>query len=350
MSAWNHVPLARSLGSWAEAWDALNRELNDAHPLLDSRFVDALLKYFAGGDEVLCVHRSADRIDGLCILCPKGRGAWTTFLPAQAQIAPLLLKDGATLGALFAGGLPGWASMVDFMCQDPAFSALANLDGIPATAMDHALTINIDIAGEAGEAGGFDAYWAQRSKNLTHNIRRYANRLEKDGVRRRLVRLAEAAQMRDAVARYGELESSGWKGREGTAIHIDNAQGRFYREVLERFAASGQAAVYESWFDDRLAASRLVIVSPAMTVILKTAYDESLSGFAPGRLQLFDLIGQTFAEGGRRTIEFYTNATSDQLAWATGQRTIRHVTVFRNAGVRLAYETGRRLLRRLRTR
>lgn len=347
MSAWSHVPLARSLGSWAAAWDALNRELNDAHPLLDSRFVDALLKYFAGGDEVLCVHRSADRIDGLCILSPKGRGVWTTFLPAQAQLAPFLLKDGAMLGALFAGGLPGWASMVDFMCQDPEFCPLASLDGIPATAMDHALTINIDVA---GEAAGFDAYWAQRSKKLSQNIRRYAHRLEKDGGGRQLLRLTEAAQMGAAVARYGELESSGWKGREGTAIRIDNAQGEFYREVLERFAASGQGAVYECWFGDRLAASRLVIGSPAMLVMLKTSYDESLSEFAPGRLLLFDLIRQTFAEGGCRTIEFYTNATPDQLAWATGQRTIRHVTVFRNAGVRLVYETGRRLLRRLRAR
>ena len=213
--------------------------------------------------------------------------------------------------------------------------------------MDHALTINIDVA---GEAAGFDAYWAQRSKKLSQNIRRYAHRLEKDGGGRQLLRLTEAAQMGAAVARYGELESSGWKGREGTAIRIDNAQGEFYREVLERFAASGQGAVYECWFGDRLAASRLVIGSPAMLVMLKTSYDESLSEFAPGRLLLFDLIRQTFAEGGCRTIEFYTNATPDQLAWATGQRTIRHVTVFRNAGVRLVYETGRRLLRRLRAR
>ncbi|MEN6585600.1 MAG: GNAT family N-acetyltransferase, partial [Sulfuricella sp.] len=80
----------------------------------------------------------------------------------------------------------------------------------------------------------------------------------------------------------------------------------------------------------KLAASRLLVSTSDLTIILKTAYDESLAQFAPGRLLLKDYIERTFAEKKVSTLEFYTDATPDQLAWATGQRHISHVMLFRS--------------------
>jgi hypothetical protein len=78
-----------------------------------------------------------------------------------------------------------------------------------------------------------------------------------------------------------------------------------------------------------------------MTVILKTAYDESIARFAPGRLLLHEVLNHAFQEKRNKRVEFYTNATQDQLAWATGQRVISHVTCFRwhwQAGLYKTYQ------------
>jgi hypothetical protein len=157
-----------------------------------------------------------------------------------------------------------------------------------------------------------------------------------------LVVLERPEDMREAVTRYGGLESAGWKQAAGTAVHIDNPQGRFYAEVLEQFAATRHGRVYELWIADRLAASRLVISGAGMHIILKTSYDESLSEFAPGRLLLYALLERAFAERSQRAVEFYTNATVDQLAWATASRTISHSVHFRHAWIAGLYDVWRR--------
>ena len=93
-----------------------------------------------------------------------------------------------------------------------------------------------------------------------------------------------------AVDRYSVLESAGWKGRNGTALHPDNLQGEFFRRVMQRFAHRASARVWELWIDGQLAASRLAIGTPDMLVMLKTTYDEQLARYAPGMLLLRQVI------------------------------------------------------------
>jgi hypothetical protein len=186
--------------------------------------------------------------------------------------------------------------------------------------------------------GGFDAYWATRSKKLTQNIGRYARRLETTKVARTFVHLSTPAEIGPAVARYATLESKGWKGKQGTAIEVSSNQGLFYAEMMAQFAATGHASVFELWFDSHLAASRLVIESGNMLVTLKTTYDETLEKYAPGRLLLRDVIQHLFTTHPGKTIEFYTHANLDQLAWATGRRWITHVSIDRSALTKFMYQ------------
>lgn len=324
MRSWQIAFLNRSLGAWATEWDALNRRINAGHPLLDSRFVDPLLKHFGHGDEVLCIHRPEPSlaIDGMCILRPGRVGFWTSFCPSQAPISPLLLKDGAVLQDLLRC-LPGVAIVLDLLNLDPDYQLLHMPADLPCRELDHAVTINVSLD------GSFEQYWQGRSKNLVKNVRRYLGRATQGGEALSCSIVDQQIKMRDAVARFGELESGGWKGREGTAVHVHNQQGRFYLDLMERFSTSGQAFAYEYWLEERLAASRLNIVGPEMTVILKTSYDESLSEISPGQLLLNALLQHEFRLGGRSSVEFYTNASKEQLSWATGHRTIRHISVYR---------------------
>jgi len=126
------------------------------------------------------------------------------------------------------------------------------------------------------------------------------------------------------------LEIAGWKGAVGTAVAIGNEQGQFYTEALGRFARSNQATVYELHIGEQLAASRLVIANDQMVVILKTTYDESLARFAPGRLLLYRIIEEQLKSQSGKTIEFYTNATSDQADWTNFGCTIHNIQVFKS--------------------
>ena len=258
-------------------------------------------------------------------------------MPDQLQTAPLLIPDSKLIEELFKA-LPLGAWIIELMSQDPDFAPPALMDESRGRIiLPHALTMNVSLEGE------FDAYWSGRSGNLAKNIRRYSNRAanELGSIDFRVITAPDA--MRESVRRYGELESSGWKNELGTAVNIDNVQGVFYAELMTHFAKTGQAQVYEYWLGERLAASRLLISGAGMSVILKTAYDEQISRYAPSRLLLHEVLKQAFNEKRFKQVEFYTNANPDQLAWATGQRVISHVTCFRRPWQADLYRAYKRL-------
>jgi hypothetical protein len=262
----------------------------------------------------------------MTILVPRPRGIWESFLPSQLQVAPVLLPRAEMLRGIF-GALPRSAWQVTFLCQDPLYSPFGGMShksmAISLTA--HALTMNIDSRGD------FNDYWESRSRKLRQNIRRYKSRVKKDGINEHLDQRFDSREMRQSIKRFGALETSGWKGREGTAVSIDNVQGAFYLEVLEKFAATNQAKVYEYYLGDTLAASRLLIQGPKINVALKTTYDERRRSYSPGRVLLYEILRREIREDSSKdSIEFYTNATKDQLQWSSDERWINHVSLFRN--------------------
>jgi hypothetical protein len=222
--------------------------------------------------------------------------------------------------------LPGTTLAIEMFCQDPLYSHLLRQSPGPATEIvEHVTTMNVELSGE------FDEYWATRSKNLRKNIARYFRRVESAGISWRLEVVCGDTQLQQALIRYSDIESAGWKGSKGTAIGRDNAQGRFYADVLKRFSDAGRARIYELYFDDRVVASRICVLSDALLVILKTTYDQDTSQYASGKLLLHALLEREFAEQRFKAIEFYTSATRDQISWATGTRPIFHLTQFRNS-------------------
>lgn len=323
---WQIERAGTGFAGFSNEWDHLNRQLFDGHPLFDSRFVGALLDFFGNGTERLCIHRSNDTVDGALILCPRSFGRWALFLPAQAQVGAMLLRDAAILETLMAA-LPGYAWTIDLLAIDPGFSPDLTHMALPRTLSRHTLTMSVDASGT------FDAYWQARPNQLRKNLRRYQRRCTEDLGAPRLTDVTNVDAIDDALDRYGEMESSGWKGKAGTAISRTNAQGAFYSALLRQFALAGKGRVAELRFADKLAASRLLVGNDRMWVILKTTYDESLAAFAPGRQLLYELLRRITDESSNTTVEFYTNATRDQAEWATDLRYICHHQVYRGEAV-----------------
>jgi hypothetical protein len=333
VGSWTLYPAQYGLGDYHTSWDQLNAALYDAHPYFDSKFINCLLKYFATAQVILCVHRTQNVIDGLLLVAPKGAAKWSVFTPAQTQITPLLLKNPADLLTL-PQALPGLVLALDVLCQDPDYSPLQHtLSAWQSAPVRHALTINI-----ATRDGSFDDYLAARSSKFRSNLQRRFYKVQQAGITLSLRQITEPAAMQAAICQFGELESSGWKHQAGTAVHINNVQGSFYLELLENFAQSHQACVYQLYFDEQPVAMELCLTSANMLILLKTAHNESLSCYAPGRLLLYLILQQEFALQRVNSIEFYTNADMNEQAWAKAVRWINHHMLLRNKLVRYCYQ------------
>ncbi|MDI6746524.1 MAG: GNAT family N-acetyltransferase [Rhodocyclaceae bacterium] len=327
---WEIKPAQSTLAAFATEWDRLNHTFYGNHPLFDSRFVIPLLEYFGDGSEQLCVHRTASVVDGALILYPRGPGRWALFLPSQAQAGPVLLADARLLETLMPA-LPGYVWSIELFALDPQFSPDWRHLRLPRTIQPHALTITTTADGD------FDAYWNARPRHLIQNLRRYQRRAAEQFGAAAFVMIDAPQEIAAAVARYGTLESAGWKGKAGTAVNIDNVQGSFYEKVLGDFARSGQARVLELHIGGKLAASRLIIRDARLWIMLKTSYDESLAAVAPGRQLLHETLKRAFSDLQSGSVEFYTNASVDQAQWATSLRYIRHHQLYRSQPLAAAH-------------
>lgn len=335
--SWQITRLALGLGTYASSWDELNDRVFGNRAMLSSNFVNALLRHYGDGSEHLCVLADAGQVLSMCILKPRNRWLWTTFLPAQTQLGSLLIHDLGAVQALVKC-LPRRPLAAELLCLDRTYPQ-SEFDARPPRTFHHATTMAIRCD------GNFDAYWQRRPAGLRQNIGRYLRRLEADGKQIHHVILTMPEQMAGAVDRYGVLESSGWKGADGTAISSGTKQERFYADLLATLAARGEAEVHELWVDDGLAASRLAIRTPHRLVMLKTTYDEHLAIYAPGRILLYRAIEHSFTGHPGSSIEFCTDVTRDQAQWATETRPISHVDVYCNVAVE-AVLTARRISRR----
>jgi hypothetical protein len=325
---WQIKPISGADTSWWSTWDDLNREGHDSHPLLSSDMVRLLCKHFATGTLTLAALADSQRIYLQTILSHEGFGKWSLFNPSQAPIGPLVCRrvdeDLSAHIQRLARRLPKLGLAVDYPTHDPSYAPILAAPTVTHRAL-WGTTITVSCR------GSFDEYWNARSKELRHNVRRYFRRIDEEhGGAWRLLHHETPEAVAGGVARYGELESRGWKAKEGTALHPTNVQGRFYGELLAAFSGRGFGHVFEFYVGDQLAASRLLIAGPTMYVILKTTYDESLGRIAPGRLLLHTILKELFAAPTRRAVEFYTRANKDTLAWSTDQRDIATVTVYRN--------------------
>lgn len=335
---WSFHPANREFENYADAWDRLNRAQFQEHPLLDSRFVGPLVEQFSGARTVLATHEEGGALQAGMLLEPRNQAIWSSFLPGQAQIAPAVVMPQRSIELLrdLMSSLPQRCWMLELLNQDWDFSCLREDSGISFERHQHATTMNVVLEGT------FEAYWKARPRKLRENLRRYFNRVKKSGLDLEVRTLVEPGEMSDAVARYGTLESRGWKGARGTAVRRESEQGHFYASVMSSFAGVGSARVYELYLGNELAASRLLVSAGGMLVALKTTYDEELSRYAPGRLLQYSFLELEFERSTHKVVEFYTNATKETLEWASSSRSIYHVSLYRpglkGAAVRTAQQ------------
>jgi CelD/BcsL family acetyltransferase involved in cellulose biosynthesis len=320
---WTIHPIAE-FASFSRQWDALVQS-RPGTPFLESAFLQPLVDIFGSGNERLCLRIVAGQLSAAAIVQRGKNGMWQTFQPSQLP-----------LGAwVFDAELDLVAGCYELLTQLPVLTL-----GLGVTQLDVRLQARpadtpkvrtqdyIDTAWVDIE-GSFDAYWEARGKNLRQNTRKQRNKLQTEGTETRLECVTAPADVEKAVEDYGRLESAGWKTADGTAIHPDNAQGRFYRKMLENFCTLGRSRIYRYWFGDKLVAMDLCIHDGTAIVILKTTYDESYKTISPSTLMRQDEFQQLFEERNFKRIEFYGKVMEWHTRWTTQSRSIYHATTYR---------------------
>ena len=320
---------ATRLAETAAAWDTLARAAA-APPFLHSRFLLPALRHFGSGrEQLILLHDEHGPLAAALVQRGARFGAWETFQPSQLPLGALLLRPGTDVPAAAAAllrAVPGLCLRLGLTQLDPLFVPRPQPRACLATA-DYIDTAWVDIDTP------FETYWAARGKNLRQNTRKQLNKLAAEGTATRLELVTRAADVPAALAHYGALESSGWKADTGTAVHPDNAQGRFYTEMLQAYCDAGHGRIYRYWFGDKVVAMDLCIHDATAIVILKTTYDESYRVVSPSTLMRQDQFERLFEEQAFQRIEFFGKVMEWHTRWTDNARGVYHANTYRHAVV-----------------
>jgi CelD/BcsL family acetyltransferase involved in cellulose biosynthesis len=320
---WTLFPIAE-LGRLASTWNALNDDAGGL-PFLHSRFIEPLCEAFGDGTLKIALCEDARGPLAMGLLSRRGLVRWESFQPSQLPVGAWVMRRGQDFQPLLsalARSLPGAALLIGITQQDPAFVRRPT-ESPSVQTLDYIQTAHVPVK------GSFDDYWSQRGKNLRHNMKRQRAKLAQDGVATRLETLMRPEEVAPAIDDYARLESAGWKVAGGTAISADNAQGRFYRAMLEAFCEAGLGRIYRYRFGERVVAVDLCIEGSGALVILKTTYDESIKTISPAFLMRQEAFAKLFEEGRLDRIEFYGRVMGWHTKWSNDIRTMYHVNYYR---------------------
>jgi len=180
----------------------------------------------------------------------------------------------------------------------------------------------------------FEDYFAARSKHFRKRVRAAHRKLESQG-ELRLDRVCDWPQVRDALAKYRELERSSWKNERGVGLG-DARRSRFFDQLLADLGPKGQLHVLSLSIDGRLIAATIAFVHARQYYSLQIAHDAEWAEFSPGTvleyLELTECHQGAYAE-----YDFLGGFLNNKLRWTS--------TVRETQQLRIARHTPRELLR-----
>jgi hypothetical protein len=111
----------------------------------------------------------------------------------------------------------------------------------------------------------------------------------------------------DDVARwideFLQIEASGWKGREGTAMACSESARRYFAEIATSAFRRDRLLMLGVNVDGRPVARRCAFLAGEGSFAFKTAYDEEFADFSPGAMLELDSIRQLQALAGVRWMD-----------------------------------------------
>ena len=163
------------------------------------------------------------------------------------------------------------------------------------------------------------------------NLRRRKRRLAEQGeVKYVLLDGKDQKALDEGLADFFTIESSGWKGKGGTAtaIAMKPELVGFYTQIARDAAKRGALALGFLELAGKRIAAHLSMVQAGRHFLLKLGYDEALHEFSPGQ----QLVSEAIHDSCRRGLtefDFLGPSMDWKLDWESALRTHSWLTIFR---------------------
>ena len=319
-----------------KAWNAALGAGPHDEPMLRHEWMRAYIENFAPGATLRTFVARAGReiAAAVPLIETRERSADTCFVPMTTWALPV--NDHSQRGGLLLGR--GWQAGLDLIwdrLQQEAGWDRLRLRDLPGGAPDWRLR---ELAEEAGHPCGL---WVSLRSPYLALPKKYADveaALEgkfRQNLRRRKRRLAELGQVEyeltegdDALADFFDIEASGWKGRDGTAIAQRPELVGFYTQIARDAAKRKALALGILRLKDKPIAAHLSVVHAQRHYLIKIGYDESLHEHSPGQQLVSEAIRDS-CERGLREFDFLGPCMDWKLDWESELRTHTWLTIFR---------------------
>lgn len=194
----------------------------------------------------------------------------------------------------------------------------------------------------------FDAYLADRPKNLRRSVRKDLKRLESEG--RVELRLLDALQPEDVelpLRQAFAIEDSGWKGEAGTSVFRSKGVFEFYLRQAMDFARRGVLRLAFLECGGKAIAFEVGWIGKGVYHSFKVGYDEDYRKFGPGHLLRCRLIEEGCRDPSLQFVDFQGPINQALRSWATEKYLIGRLSVCPPRLTSRAVLTGLRTARRL---
>lgn len=142
--------------------------------------------------------------------------------------------------------------------------------------------------------GDFEEYIKSLKDKFARNLRRLSRKFDALAESEAVFLAGEQATA-DYLENFVDIEASGWKGRNGTAVKQDERQLAFYRTLVQRLAAKGWLEWHLLKTEGKIIAIHMAVRVGSALVLLKIAFDENFSSIAPGNILMERTIKRAFA-------------------------------------------------------
>jgi CelD/BcsL family acetyltransferase involved in cellulose biosynthesis len=165
-------------------------------------------------------------------------------------------------------------------------------------------------------SGVLEPWLADTNRKFRANLRRTRKELEELGsVSFRHYSSPDA----NTLESFFQLEASGWKGREGTAIACHPSSRLFYELIGAAASRDGYLSLDFLELNGKPISAHFALSRNGRYQLIKAAYDENYSRYGPGHLIVEDVL-RKLVPLGVREIDFVASSTWDETRWASKNR------------------------------
>jgi len=276
-----------------QAWDAL--AVRDPSPFTTSAWLSSWWAAFGHGEPMAVTRYHPDGRLAAGAVLRRGR-LGTVRTPANVHSG-----DWAPVAADAGAAAAIWAELAALSSAAVALGPLRPADAATARAALEAAGRRVRLQRGPGSPhvvlpASFDELLAGRSRNLRSQVGRRRRALQRHGVLRLRTTTGGPRLERDLAAVL-RVEASGWKGRAGTAILLDERTDRLYRGFARLAAQQGWLRLHLLELDGSAIAADLGCVIAGRAFLLKTGYDETFARCSPGLVLRAEVLRALIDEG-----------------------------------------------------